>query len=59
MKIFLRTSTEPEPKPQSRTAQIAFDYLDPGLLLNSESSLLFQIKDQIQNKQHAWFSIFF
>lgn len=39
MRLIL-TSIEPELKSQSRTTQIAFGYLDPGVLLNSGMYLL-------------------
>lgn len=40
MRLILRTSIELELKSQSRTTQIAFGYLGPGVLLNSGLCLL-------------------
>lgn len=40
MRLILRTSVEPELKSQSRTTQIAFGYIYPGVLLNSGLCLL-------------------
>lgn len=40
MRLILRMNIELELKSQSRTAQIAFGYLGPGVLLNSGLCLL-------------------